>query len=508
MKTKISSLIIFLFGFLLFSCKKNSTDNSDDLNADIITQHQADVLDSTSNDTILKLSDLTFQDGSSMYDFILNNDPDFLTAYPQGRIRNNNNSNFIQLNPTDQKKKLISEMGGIGFWLTNKYNHDYPAEGTGKPKQLGLWYIAGSKDISSRRANQCDSKKWCTDNIYKGLDCSGMIFQMAKGANLTLTNNSSLCGTGFLRDTINWNKALRSSTIYKDIEMENKGYQDINLLEKGDIIVWPGHIGYIYPENNSSLVLKVFQSNGGHWDCKNGTTEPCDELGPPKKKRGPSIKNCNKSFFDDFGYNYVVLRLKEKEDSTVTDIDGNIYHTVRIGTQVWMKENLKTTRYNDGTAISTGLDNVAWQTTTNGAYAIYNNNAANNTTYGKLYNWYAVNTGKLAPTGWHVPTESEWAILYTYLDGEPVAGGKMKSTSSWNSPNTGATNSSGFTGLPGGWRSSTGQYELIGDYGFWWSSTEIDLNSVWRHYLSYNNSFLYRSSWTKQHGFSVRCIKN
>ena len=97
--------------------------------------------------------------------------------------------------------------------------------------------------------------------------------------------------------------------------------------------------------------------------------------------------------------------------STVKDIDGNIYNTVSIGTQCWTKENLKTTKYKDGTAIPTGLNDAEWANTTTGAYAIYDNNAANNTTYGKLYNWYAVNTGNLAPAGWHVPTDAEWTTL-------------------------------------------------------------------------------------------------
>ncbi|MBK9327803.1 MAG: fibrobacter succinogenes major paralogous domain-containing protein [Sphingobacteriales bacterium] len=148
--------------------------------------------------------------------------------------------------------------------------------------------------------------------------------------------------------------------------------------------------------------------------------------------------------------------------STVTDIDGNVYNVVKIGNQCWMKENLKTTRYNDGSAIPTGLSNTAWEATTNGAYAIYDNNAANNTTYGKLYNWYAVNTGKLAPAGWHVPTDAEWTTLTTYLGGVRVAGGPMKATTLWASPNVGATNSSGFTGLPAGYRAAMVRSSTLG----------------------------------------------
>ena len=164
--------------------------------------------------------------------------------------------------------------------------------------------------------------------------------------------------------------------------------------------------------------------------------------------------------------------------STVSDIDGNPYNTKLIGTQCWMASNLKVTKYNNSPndPISTGLDNTALSNTNTsslGAYAIYNDNSANEKTiYGNLYNWYAVNDPrKLCPTGWHVPTDAEWTILTTYLGGSGtstilVAGGKMKSTDTqpttggWNSSSTsGATNESGFSALPGG-------YRFAGDGGF------------------------------------------
>ena len=196
--------------------------------------------------------------------------------------------------------------------------------------------------------------------------------------------------------------------------------------------------------------------------------------------------------------------------STVTDIDGNVYNTVTIGTQCWMAENLKTSKYKDGVAIPTGLSNTDWQNATTGAYVIYNDDAANNTTYGKLYNWYAVNTGKLAPAGWHVPTDAEWTTLTTFLGGESVAGDKMKSTSSLWTPYTGIvnTNSSGFSGLPGGYRNYDGTYYTIGDAGTWWSSTEYDTTSAWGRYLSYIGSSAYRYGPSKAGGFSVRCVKD
>ena len=194
---------------------------------------------------------------------------------------------------------------------------------------------------------------------------------------------------------------------------------------------------------------------------------------------------------------------------TVTDIDGNVYNTVTIGNQCWMKENLKTTRYKDGTAIPTGISDAAWQATTSGAYTIYDNNAANNTTYGKLYNWYAVNTGKLAPAGWHVPTDAEWTTLTTYLGGESVAGDKMKATTLWT-PYTGIinTNSSGFIGLPAGDRNYVGTFDGIGVGGSFWSSTEASTTNAWFRTLGFSYSNAYRGSANKRTGISVRCVRD
>ena len=166
-------------------------------------------------------------------------------------------------------------------------------------------------------------------------------------------------------------------------------------------------------------------------------------------------------------------------------------------------------KYNDGTAITTGLDNTAWTANTTGAYSIYDNDPANNTTYGKLYNWYAVNTGKLAPAGWHVATEAEYTALVNSLGGTSVAGGKMKSTSSlWNAPNTGATNSSGFSGLPSGYRGSGGGYVLIGEAAYLWTSTER--NAGQGDYILLSNDFASSNGngATKSFGYAVRCVRN
>ena len=205
------------------------------------------------------------------------------------------------------------------------------------------------------------------------------------------------------------------------------------------------------------------------------------------------------------------------QGSGVTDIDGNFYPSIIINGQEWMQQNLAVTKYRNGDPIPTGLSYVTWLNTTNGAYAIYNNDAANNTLYGKLYNWYAVNDSRgVCPTGWHVPSDAEWSTFINYLDPNAnggdtwpnVAGGKLKSMTGWNSPNSGATNESGFTGLPGGYRNNYGPYFNFGNYGYWWSSTEGDSSNAWSRRLFYNGSDVDRLSYNKQNGFSVRCVRD
>jgi len=199
------------------------------------------------------------------------------------------------------------------------------------------------------------------------------------------------------------------------------------------------------------------------------------------------------------------------------DYDGNYYNTIKIGNQIWMAENLKTTKYNDGTAIPNVTDNTAWAALTTPAYCWYNNNeAAYKATYGALYNWYTVdvtsNGGKnVCPTGWHVPTDAEWTTLTTYLGGVDVAGGKLKETGTthWTTPNTGATNETGFTALPGGYRHLDGTFNNIGDLGYWWSATEYSATLAWNRSLTYNYSNVIRSYLNyKKYGYSVRCVRD
>lgn len=192
--------------------------------------------------------------------------------------------------------------------------------------------------------------------------------------------------------------------------------------------------------------------------------------------------------------------------------DGYTYTSIVLGNgQEWMAENLRTTTYANGDSIPNVTDGTEWQSLTTGAWAHYNNDSQYENPYGKLYNWYTVDDPRnVCPTGWHVPTDAEYTLLTDYLGGEHVAGGKMKSTGTqyWSSPNTDATNESGFSGLPGGNRDSNGAFYLVGDYGLWWSSTTIDAYFAWYRWLGYGDVSVGIDYVYEENGFSVRCLRD
>lgn len=200
---------------------------------------------------------------------------------------------------------------------------------------------------------------------------------------------------------------------------------------------------------------------------------------------------------------------------TVTDIDGNTYPTIMIGSQMWMAENLRTTRYNNEVEIAGNLSNAQWSAATFGAYSYPYGNPEWDDAYGKLYNWFAVtDTNGLCPQGWKIPEDEDWADLLTYLGGSLVAGGKMKSTRTapephprWELPNAEATNESGFNAYPGGDRFTNGLYYNFGRIGAFWTSTEANIANAWSRGLSYATPSVARNSYDQRNGFSVRCIK-
>jgi uncharacterized protein (TIGR02145 family) len=206
------------------------------------------------------------------------------------------------------------------------------------------------------------------------------------------------------------------------------------------------------------------------------------------------------------------LSFTTEKAKSVTDVEGNIYDLVYIGTQVWMADNLKTTKFRDGTAIPNVTESNDWIVLSTPGFCWYGNDQTTyGNTYGALYNWFAVADAKgLCPTGFHVPTDEEWTTLITFAGGDAVAGGKLKEegTTHWTTPNTGATDDYDFKALPGGRRSDEGYFWYIGTGTRWWSSTQFDVTYAWSRDASYDIAGVQRDFKTKTYGMSIRCIKD
>jgi uncharacterized protein (TIGR02145 family) len=327
-------------------------------------------------------------------------------------------------------------------------------------------------------------------------DTSNMLLAYRTGLNnkLNKTDTATMLST-YLRkaDTASLSERINTKL--------NSSVIDLG-IRTGDIIYWDENLRKfrILAPGTAGQVLKM--SSG---------TNPVPEWGTVSTASVPAFSPCG---------------------TTISDIDGNSYNTVLIGAQCWTKENLRVRRYNNGTSIlfdatgGSGGSSTTWQNLTIGAHTIYANDStttpSNRTKYGYLYNWYAAkgiyttgtitstDTLNICPSGWHVPTDTEWTTLTTELGGESVAGGKMKSigTAYWNSPNTGATNESGISGLPGGYRFYDGSFSNIKNVAFFWSATEGNLYNAWNRDLSYGSDDFAGSATPKSFGASVRCLKD
>jgi len=193
----------------------------------------------------------------------------------------------------------------------------------------------------------------------------------------------------------------------------------------------------------------------------------------------------------------------------MSDIDGNVYKTVVIGTQTWMAENLKATKYKDGTAIPNVTDIIKWNSSTSGAYCWYDNNPGFKDVYGALYNGYTIDANKLCPANWHIPTKAEWDILSEFLGGTTVAGGKLKETglTHWLNPNLGANNDIGFTALPAG-GIIQGKNVKLNIQTFWWASTVYQTDLHTTKAVNYQNGTMAEGGGYPTDGYSIRCVKN
>lgn len=566
------------------SCKKDSISPGQKFE-DQLSASQLQILDAAPLDITTKYTDLLFPDGRNISDWGLVNDTGFVVVF---NILNSG---------TDRKDLFIKRMSEAGCNLTDDPQClCYPAQTN------GLAYVYGSKHTSFTYLHP---DAVCRQPLY-GLDCSGMIYQMAIASQLPLVESGTV---NYVKPSV-WNAAFNTSTDFLGLEMKDLLTLPASQFQAGDIIVAPGaHMGMVYSTGGSTLGILNSQGSASYSCAQNSepgrgpvkkanpqlwitqlfpnndyhvlrvflngtpglitnnvssispTSAVCggnitNEGGSPVTVRGvcwstsPDPTTANSKTTDGTGTGNFISSItgltagtvyyvrayatnsggtaygnqmnfntiQSGNSNTVTDIDGNVYNTITIGSQVWMKENLKTTRYRNGNSIPTGLSDAQWKGTTSGAYSIYNNDPANNTTYGKLYNWYAAtDPRKIAPAGWHVPTEAEWNVLINFLGGAVGAGGKMKAISPlWNSPNTGATNSSGFSAIPAGWRSdgnwpgTTVSYGGKGTMAEWWS-TSVNTNpagTAWDFVVYNNYADIFQPYDYKGVGFPIRCIKD
>jgi uncharacterized protein (TIGR02145 family) len=286
---------------------------------------------------------------------------------------------------------------------------------------------------------------------------------------------------------------------------------------------------------NAKFLQVEMDPAGGSTYTDLGTTQMMSVPYALHSKSSDAIKMRTSATGDTLytgGGNYVIVpgisaSNPSSNSITVLDIDGNLYNTIRIGTQLWMKENLKVSKYRNGDPIPTNLDDGQWGSTNSGAYAIFGNDPINNNYYGKLYNWYTlVDARGLCPIGWHPANDAEWKILESFL-GMPAneldlstnadrgvsqnIGGKLKlvSNSLWSNPNSGANNSTGFSAVGNGYRGSNGPYYNLYNGAHWWVSTEYSLTNGWNRVISNNITGVSRSNYLeKRNGLGVRCIKD
>ena len=217
-----------------------------------------------------------------------------------------------------------------------------------------------------------------------------------------------------------------------------------------------------------------------------------------------------------YGSQQIFTTSSDTVPGKVTDIEGNTYNTIVIGTQTWMRENLKTTKYRNNSDIPLVTGITEWFLLTTPGYCWYDNNVSNKDAYGALYNWFAVDMGRnpdknICPFGWHVPSDAEWNVLISYLGGDSIAIASLKETGNdhWDEPNADATNESGFTALPAGARAANGAFFDIGGFAHWWSSTAVAApGGAWSHYAGFDGSGGTRFGLYNQYGLSIRCVKD
>ena len=458
-------------------------------------------------DTTVNLEDVLLDNGVSVKAYLDANDPTFMQNLPNGRVSSPHSGSPAK---EEQRRLFLSRMLAVGDYLVNDVNHTHPSEGANAPAQTGLAYLWGGKNYTARESSYPYIKikpgppkdtvfAGCTSSLLYGLDCSGFIYTVTTRAFLPPVVPPGLFSVSGVKDVVKWNDAFRNSGTYDSLIMYDVGQLPPNMLRNGDFIFWPGHIGVV-------VGGAIYQSNGtpDSSKCANNTLTTA----------GPRALSLTQSTINGYGKSYTIFRVifSAGACSAAIDSDGNSYQTQRIGNQCWMAENLKTGRFNDGTLIPEINDDAEWVEAGLGsaAWCYYDNDFSYELIFGRLYNHYAVaNASSACPDGYRLPTRQDFITLAAFLGGESVAGGKMKDEDLWDSPNTGATDLSGFGGLPGGLRFyQDGQFLQMGQNASFWTIDGVGLQQAFGRSLIFNSSGFIEFNVDKGYGFSVRCIED
>jgi len=407
------------------------------------------------------------------------------------------------------------------YLISNGYNYDKTTTGNKTTKSISstsLWTTTSTVGSPGCDLTQNNSSGLSiTPAGYRGFD--GYYYNLGNGTNIWTSTEYS-ASTAYLRnlgyDIITLNPLDRNKNYgfsvrcVKDAQAPTLTTSSISAIT--DTVAVSG--GNITSDGGSTVTAR-----GTCWSTKNNPTitdsKTTSGIGTGAFSTTLTGLKADSTYYvrayatNSAGTSYG-NQLSFKAQLILTDIDGNIYHSVKIGTQTWMVENLKTTKYNDGTSLPFVADGYSWTITSNPAYSWVNNDSINKTVYGGIYNFYAASSGKLAPKGWHIPTQTDINALATFLGGYAIAGSKLKEAGNthWISSNSDTTNSSGFTALPAGYRSSaTGDFQKLGEWCVLWSSTESD-GKGGRLIIGNTSAVTDYSFDNKILGFSVRCIKD
>lgn len=507
----LALVIVFTSAFILNGCKKEKDEPEpepqEEVALDFTSQDNIDFLIETP-DTTVALGDIILRNGQDVLSFLQENDPDYINNL--GRY--SSDRSILELNSSQKLNLLIARMMAMGSFLCDDSNFNYSGPDN-MPAQTGLAYLWGGKNHRIKKVpyynpNDLAKSSGCmVDTAYYGLDCSGMIYQLNVAANFPSVVAQGNYGVTNIKDPAKWTAALSNSE-YAGIICKNMGKLSRNSLKAGDLIFWgTQHIGIC---NGPA----IYQSNG-------------DRGMPGCSKNFLSTSGPNEKSFNFLGAlnggNYTVFRFFS-EDEFVSDEDGNEYTTVAIGSQIWFQQDLKTSRFKNGIEISNITNANDWILADQPAFCTYNNEENSNENSGFLYNWYAVSSPNgLCPTGYHVATDEDWQLLEFTLGMEPdelneidfrgqgaQIGDKLKYEFEWVESGITNLNSTQFNAMPGGGRSGfDGIFGAKFTTGFWWTSTENPNNfePIYRE-LFYNNSGINRNTYSKEHGFSVRCVKD